>query len=151
MRLLTLLACLASPVLAEDICQDVDARSGWQVMPLRSGVVQSLHTTGFWTTEAGTLGHVGTNGHTDPETRGQLDAAPSRPVSDAARGALLVRFKVGDAVQSMSWARLVAYTQASGAFNMDIGQMEFRINEHDDHLADNEGQIEVCLRYAETP
>lgn len=139
---LTLVLVAATPAMAADICHQIDARSGWQAAGFPPGLVQEVRSSGFWSVAPG-LDPAGTQGHGDADEIAL--AAPLFP--DARHGALLVRFEIAGAARTMDWARFHGAITQAGAFNMNLGQIEFRINEGDGLLADNDGALTVCFRY----
>ena len=144
-----LLAMLAAtPALAADVCHEIDASEGWQSAVFPAGLEQDVRSSGFWSVEpgldpAGTQGHGGTGGET------LTDRPDTRPHPGSLHGALLVRFEIAGALQMMDWARFHEAIGQAGAFNMNLDLIEFRINEDDATLGDNEGALTVCFRYAD--
>ncbi|MBV7394428.1 hypothetical protein [Mameliella sediminis] len=149
MRGLAAVACvIAAPAFAADVCHDIDATQGWQAADFPNGLVQDVRSSGFWSVAPG-LTPAGTQGHGGQDAK-SLDArAESRPNASAHYGALLVRFEVAGAVQKMEWSRFHGAITQAGVFNMNIGRIEFRINEADADLSDNDGVLTVCFRYAD--
>jgi hypothetical protein len=148
-RLALALVMAAAPVAAADVCHEISATAGWQAGAFPEGLVQVLYAQGFWTTRAGELGPVGTRGHGGDAGKMLFDEGAARIDPNAGHGALLVRFEIAGETRMMPWSRLLAFTEQSGAFNMNLDRMEFRINEGDDLLDDNDGAITVCLRYVD--
>lgn len=146
LRAILLALLTATPVLADDVCHDIDSRSGWQAADFPTGLVQGIRSSGFWSVEPGLIA-AGTQGHGGMDGK-QLEARPeSRPNPGASYGALLVRFEVQGTEQTMDWARFHGAIEMAGAFNMNLDVIEFRINEGDAHLSDNDGVLKVCFRY----
>ncbi|MGP6087087.1 hypothetical protein [Antarctobacter jejuensis] len=145
-RALCLTAFLASPALAGDVCHDIDARQGWQAADFPAGLVQGVHATGFWSV-APDLVPAGTNGHGGMDGKMLETRAEARQLVSARYGALLVRFDVQGAAQTMDWARFHSAIDMAGTFNMNLDVIEFRINEGNADLTDNSGALSVCFRY----
>ncbi|SNS88165.1 hypothetical protein [Antarctobacter heliothermus] len=146
MRALALTALLASPALAADVCHDINAGAGWQVMTVPAGQVQGVRSSGFWSVDPA-LTPAGTQGHGGPDATVLATRTDPRPFSDARFGALLVRFEAAGQAQVMDWTRFHGAVSQSGVFNMNVGQIAFRINEGDAELADNDGTLTVCFEY----
>lgn len=147
MRALAILALTVGPALAGDVCHDIDANDAWQTVAFPSGLVQDIRNSGFWTVDAD-LTPAGTQGHGGMDAKSlTTDRPETRPLPSAQYGALLVRFQAGDTAQVMDWARFHGAVSQSGTFNMNIGEIAFRINEGDADLADNDGTMTVCFRY----
>ncbi|SMX40687.1 hypothetical protein [Maliponia aquimaris] len=142
------LVLIAPPAFAADVCHQIDARAGWQVAEFPPGLVQDIRSTGFWSVQPG-LDPAGTQGHGGLDGKGLEDRRESRPHLEAFYGALLVRFEVAGAARTMDWARFHGAIRQAGTFNMNLGRIEFRINEGDAVLDDNTGVLTVCFRYAD--
>jgi hypothetical protein len=146
LRALILTVLSTSPAVAGDVCHDVLATQGWQVAEFPSGMVQDVRSSGFWSVAPG-LGKAGTQGHGPLDAKDLAARPESRVETRAQHGALLVRFEAGGTLRVMPWGQFHGAIQQAGAFNMNIGQIEFRINEDDRQIADNAGRLTVCFRY----
>ncbi len=137
-----------SPAMASDVCHDIDSTEGWQKMVFPDGPVEDIRSTGFWSVEPG-LTPAGTQGHGAVDAKALEARAETRPDIAAAYGALLVRFDVADTTLVMPWTKFHGAIQQAGTFNMDVGQIHFRINEGDMSLSDNSGLLTICFRYGD--
>lgn len=138
----------APPALAGDVCHEIDSQAGWQTAVFPPGLVQEVRSTGFWSIAPG-LDPAGTQGHGGMNGKQLQDGPETRPHVEALHGALLLRFEIAGTTRTMDWARFHGAISQAGAFNMNLGKIEFRINEGDAALDDNSGALTVCFRYAD--
>lgn len=147
LRLTVFLSLMAGPVLAGDICHDVDAKTGWQTISFPMGIVDTIFAKGTWSVDAGASALVGPQGYNGDVGQALIDAGPIRPFTSAPYGALLYHIEANGRDDVGPWRIFKNTLDQAGPFRMNGGIISFRINEADDALSNNTGKIEICARY----
>ena len=134
--LLVLVAGLSpAAVLAQQDCTDIHATSGWRTLQFEAGagtVVDSI--SGGWTVDRANFAQVGAAGHTG---------------NAAARLAPFAGFKAN---QAHPFGALLMHDGNGKVSAVSVGtvmpssQVQMRINDSDQSLADNAGKLTVCFR-----
>lgn len=120
-------------------CINVDSRRGWQKVWLWSGATRITSINGGWSADSNSLPFVGALGH-PPAAIPHLEmSGQSRYLGQIPYGALLV----GDG-QNIVWIPHPGYI--SNQLKLPLAFADLRINEADNSLWNNAGEIRVCFQ-----
>ena len=138
-------AMAASPAAANWVCVQVDAQKGWQGYDFPAGSVYGFDASGTWTVDAANLEPVDFHGHYGPAAEMMAPWNDEKILLDADFGELLMT--AGQSVHSVYRANRVL-ADSGQVMKLDkITALWFRINDSDDSLDNNSGELKVCLIY----
>lgn len=129
---------VAKPV--HNFCASVNSRSGWNEFEFPSEFRSISYVGGSWSVDKNRLFPVGAEGYVELWESG-LNVPAWRYTEQAPTGGLLIE----DDSRGLLWE-----TQP-GNLSKPHRKIRMRINESDEHLADNHGAVTVCFSPGEAP
>ena len=131
---LAVLLALPQNVLAQQSCIDISSREGWQRIEFQGEFRPYISdVSGGWTVDSRSFSLVGPSGHAGADSDRLAPFDEYKYNREFNFGALLSRSANG---------QVVAVGQGS---HMATRSMDFRINDSDGTLADNDGNLQVCF------
>lgn len=127
-------------------CRPVNARNGWQRLSMQPSKIEGIRTRGAWSVDAGRFAAVGPEGHLGSAAVALAPYSKYKIAGKEPFGALLLRLPDGRLASYSGFKGLLARAAASGSQIAFNGQwIDFRINDSDASLGDNDGFITVCI------